>query len=200
MKKFFGTILILLGAAGFCPTFLAAMYYTGFGDDTPYYSAVIFAGFALACVVLVIAGCLVYRTGGRGKGSDRFFGALLLLLGVVYVAASVIWMNGFYRYALSSRSTHNPTFFFYRSSWIFLSSAILAALGLVLTVLGTRRISRLAGCAPAKASGGQATGGQAKANTSPAPEATAAVCPSCGKRYPLTQVYCEECGALLEKK
>ncbi len=31
-------------------------------------------------------------------------------------------------------------------------------------------------------------------------EPTVAVCPDCGKRYPPTQVYCDECGALLEKK
>lgn len=57
-------------------------------------------------------------------------------------------------------------------------------------------------CGKPAGSAGRKKGGQQ--TPPPAPpkpaEPTAAVCPDCGKRYPLTQVYCEECGALLEKR
>ena len=41
-------------------------------------------------------------------------------------------------------------------------------------------------------------------STVPAPEQTPPpqpqmVCPECGKKYPLDQIYCEECGSLLKK-
>lgn len=35
--------------------------------------------------------------------------------------------------------------------------------------------------------------------TSAAPPQSQMVCPECGKKYPLDQVYCDECGALLKK-
>ncbi len=56
----------------------------------------------------------------------------------------------------------------------------------------------------AKARKARQASAPAKPYTTPAPAKpagpTAAVCPDCGRRYPLNQVYCEECGALLEKK
>ena len=55
--------------------------------------------------------------------------------------------------------------------------------------------------AKAKARKARQAPAPAKPYTTPTPAGpTAAVCPDCGKRYPLDKVYCEECGALLEKK
>ena len=72
-----------------------------------------------------------------------------------------------------------------------LAFCIPAILGVVLVVKGREKVKE-------SYSSGTAKNTTSATNTSSAPRQM--VCPECGKKYPLDQVYCEACGALLKAK
>lgn len=191
MKKFFGTLMIVAGAVAAGGLFLVIF---AIDSDEALYP-LSFGALALTSVGLALVGRHLYRAGGEGPKARRFYGALLILIGVVYAAAALLWP--FYFILESERNYYNINKYNINNiRWdpIYGSCAILSVLGIILVILGTKKFC-LAGLAP-----GQAADSREDAGAPRPAEPTAAVCPACGRRYPLTQVYCEECGALLEKR
>ncbi len=191
MKKFFGTILTVAGAFAFGFFYLLTAYHIYFNSYTPVYYLIMYGALGVAGAVVAVVGRRLYKSNGEGRKARQFYGVLLCLIGTGLIGEGLFWAYVYspwemYRYG---QEVELP------------AAAILAVLGGVVVFLGTR-MCRKAKAYPSYPSG--KTAKKSKPTPPPEPpkpaEPTAAVCPDCGRRYPVSQVYCEACGALLEKK
>ena len=189
MKKFLGTILTVAGACIFGFFYLLTAYYVYFNSDVPGIYTFMYGAICLAGAAMAIWGRRLYKAGWEGPKAQRFDGVLLCLIGAALIAAALFW-------AVLSLDEYREACYMEIPAAI-----ILAVLGAGVIFLGAR-MCRRAGADRAY----QDRTATKKSEPVPPPpppkpaEPTAAVCPDCGRRYPLDKVYCEECGALLEKK
>ena len=146
----------------------------------PVHLSLICGAECLAGAAAAFVGRRLYKADGESPKAQMFYGALLCLTGVgsmVMTLYRVISYSG-------APVVELPT------------PAILAVLGVWICCRACR----------ARKAAARETMGTSEPVPPPVPEPpkpaepTVAVCPDCGKRYPLDKVYCEECGALLERR
>lgn len=199
MKKFLGGLLAAIGLGCFCGGFYLCMEYGYYYiNDHGFYrglleQAVIYGLLALAGLVALWKGRGLYRAEGEGSTAKKVSGVLVTIAGI-FLAVFGCGLTQTYYYGFE-----------------LVPAGLYIVLGIILAVTGSKKFRAERSVTVQKATAAVEPDPQAAAPETPPsaiPETPPAappkepkgmVCPDCGKKYPLDQVYCDECGALLKE-
>lgn len=187
MKKFLGGLLAAIGLGWFC---VGAFFCMAAIHNNIYrywfLLAVTYGLQALSGLVVLWKGKKAVSD-GEGSIAKKVSSVLMILTGIALVGGGIIIIN----LSLYSNPFNN------------VAGSPYIVLGIVLAIEGVLKL-----CAGKKAAVQTAVVVAEPIPQAPSPEPNQPVqslapgvmiCPDCGKKYPLSQVYCDECGALLRE-
>lgn len=193
MIKFFGMLLVIAGTGILCAGMYLVCEHASYNYNGYSYGTLnaIFAAFAIASIVVILIGRKLYLATGESPRMKRVIGRLMSIIGVGLVVFGVgvigVWLGDY------------P-----RPMWLL--GVGLTMVGLIYLIIGRAKIR--AG-KKAISSSNQKTAQKAgttnnastqqKVPDPPPPQPKMMVCGECGKKYPMDQVYCDECGSLLKE-
>lgn len=183
MKKIGGFLLILLGTGLIIGGAWAA------GD----WSLMTFNVIAIVCgvfgVAFILKGRKLYLANGESPKAKKVAGRVLTIIGLGLAVFGALWyVSEDYSYAWNRN---------------LILASLAGALGFLIAGAAkshaakkeARQAVANSATAPARTN---AASSQPKMSTPP-PQPKMMICKECGKKYPLNQVYCEECGSLLKE-
>lgn len=193
MKKFLGMLLVVAGTGILCAGMYFVCEYASYNYNVYSYDTLnrIFATFAIAGIVVILIGRKLYLATGESPRMKRVIGRLMLIIGVGLVVSGVgvigVWLGDY------------P-----RPMWLL--GVGLTLVGLIYLFIGRAKIRAgkiaISGSNQKTAQNAGTTNNastQQKVPDPPPPQPKMMVCQECGKKYPLSQVYCDECGSLLKE-
>ena len=186
MKKFGGFLLILLGTG----LIVWGAWAAGAWSSIPISVIAIICG--VFGVAFILKGRKLYLANGESPKAKKVAGRVLIIIGLGLAVFGILW------YISEGRSSYSTA-----GDWNLVLASLAAAFGFLIAGAakshaakkGARQATVNSATAPARTN---AASSQPPMPT-PSPQPKMMICKECGKKYPLNQVYCEECGSLLKE-
>lgn len=181
MKKIFGFLLILIGTG---------LIIWGVWAASNWSSMVLIVCGVLG-VAFILKGRKLYLVNGESPKAKIVAGRFLIIIGLGLVVFGTLW------HISEGWDNYNRA-----GDMLLVLVSLVAALGFLIAGMVKVRSGKKAAHSSAqntKENTMQDSASSKKKTPDPPPQPKMMVCQECGKKYPLSQVYCDECGSLLKE-
>lgn len=180
MRKFFGALLVLLGTATAALGALELYIFTLY--SFLWYQMVIGVLLSVIAIIMVVKGRGLYLSRGESLGMKIVMGRLMMAVGIPLL----VFGAGF---------TFIWTVLDFDRTWFLGVEALV--IGLIYLIVGICKAR--SGRKVIQKTAHDISGDSEDEDSRQSLKPQVTVCPECGKTFPPSQVYCEECGTLLKK-